>query len=297
MLSPVFPLSMKLFDVLRGTQLEPFWTYSCDAVLWRILFSPQRHIVIETRDQERKRASFLCLDEETGKPQWEGLQLKEQWWVGMETVHDHYLILHEFPKPDLPEHRGIWVVDVETGRMLWEKEELSFWFAFKDRLYAYEQRFDRRVGHVLDIVSGALLETYDEDLGPLLAVRQLAVEERDDETLFPRPGSTDEANPAIEQIIRKETKGARVVGPVEFLEHRNLLILNYHTHMKESTPESLRLRSHLRIVDLQRRRNVFTDILFEGGIAPVPDSFFVRHDAIYFVKDQHTLVSLRPWKS
>jgi hypothetical protein len=287
---------MKIFSIFRSVHIEPFWTYSSEGVLWRILFSPHQRIIVEIRDQERKQASFSCLDEETGLPLWQNLQLGEKWWVGLETIHDRYAILHEFPKPDMPEHRGIWVVDVETGSLLWERRELTFWFAFQNRLYAYEQRFDKRVGYVLEMASGATLELYEEGLESLLAVRQLAMHtEEPEETFFPLRAEISSPRPALDGIIRKEIQGEAVVGSVEFLQHRNLLILNYHSAMKESSPEAPLLKSRLKILDLRRGSRIYDDILFEGGNAPVPDSFFVRHNSVYFVRNQHTLVSLRPW--
>ncbi len=289
---------MKLFSIFGTKHLEPAWSFSADGVLWRTLFSSTGRIVGECRNQEQKQASFFCLNEESGLLLWRDLRLDEAWWVGMEAVHGRFLILHEFANPSMPEHRGIHVVDLDSGGVIWRRPEMTFWFAYRDRVYAYEQRFEKRIGHAFDLEKGEIIETYEEGLDQLFPLRQLAVAESEgDEMLFPEVAGEEETNTRVLKIIKEETKGEYVVGSVEYIEHRNVLIFNYHKAAKGSSAEAPRLENHLCVFDMSRGTRLYTEVLFAGGTAPVPDSFFVKNESLYFVKNQNTLVSLRPWKS
>ena len=289
---------MKLFSIFGSNQLEPSWSFSVEGILWRILFSPHGRIVGECRNEEEKQASFFCLDEQSGSALWSNLRLESPWWVGMEAIHGKSLILHEFAKPDLPEHRGILAVDVDSGVVQWQHLELTFWFAYQGRIYAYESRFEKRIGHVLSIDSGEVLETYEEGLDPLFTLRQLAVAEAHDlDMLFPEIVDVEGMNPRILGIIKKETKGEDVVGSVEFIENRDVLAVNYHKAQKGSTHESPRLENRLAVFDSGKETKLYSDVLATEAKAPIPDSFFIKNESLYFVKNQQTLVSLRLWKS
>lgn len=289
---------MKLFSIFGTNKLEPAWSFSTDGVLWRTLFSQNGRIVGEWRNQERKQASFFCLNEESGLPLWRDLRLDEAWWVGMEAIHGRFLILHEFAQPDMPEHRGVHVVDLNSGAILWRSTELTFLFAYQDRLYAYESRFEKRIAHVLNLKQGEILETYEDGWEALSPVRQLAAaEDHDPEMLFPEIVDDLSTSERVLATIKKEIKGEEVVGSVEFIDHRDLLVFNYHKAQKGMPPEARALENLLVVIDSGKRTKLYHDVISTGASAPTPDSFFVKNESLYFVKNQNTLVSLRLWKS
>ncbi len=289
---------MRVFSFLTQPKRNPEWTYTVQGTIWRVMFSESGQLIGECRDQEQKRTSFFCVDELTGKPLWEKLMLDEPWWVGVESIHKSLLLLHKFASPDLPEHKGIFSIDVETGKELWRNEELTFWFVYRDNIYAYKDKFDKRVGHRLSLETGEVLEEHEDNFEDLLALRRITSDETTaEEFQFPEIFDFQSADPPIAAIIRKETKGEQVTGEIEYIQDREYLLLNYHRPTRNSMPEALLLENRFAVIDINRGSEIYADVLATDAKAPAPDSFFIKGSFVYFIKNQNTLTALRLWKS
>lgn len=289
---------VKILSLFRSKRLEPAWRYSANGVLWRILFSTTGKIVGEVRKEEEKEASFFCLDEQTGSILWEGLTLEEPWWVGIDGIHGDTAFLHEFEKPDLPEHKKIRAVDLVTGKELWRNDDLTFWFAFRKRVYAYKNRFDRRAGYVLDASSGELMETHEEGVESLSLVRSLAQQEGEQEGLrFPQVYDAVSEETHVNSLIHAATKNRLVSGNIEYLKAGEYLFMNYHAPGRSSDADKPMLENRLHVFEFPAGNPVFSDILADKATAPAPDSFFVKEDRLFFVKDKHILTAIRLTKS
>lgn len=269
------------------------WSFAPGAVVWRILFGQTNRIVGESRDNDRKKVTFFCLDGRSGRSLWTERSTEEPWWVGLETVQKNVVLLHGFQEPDLPGHFGIYAWDVESGEELWRNDKTTFWFCYRDRVYAYRTLFERRIGYALDLETGDVLETYDEGIEDLFKLRELARKEVPEDTVeFPEKMSGTAPPPEAQSLIERETKNKRIVGGIEYLFQNPYLIMNYHVPGRNSALESLKLENHLAIFDSRRRRKVFGDILALEASAPVPDSFFLRNSVVFFVKEQRKLLAV-----
>ena len=289
---------MKIFSLFSHPKHTLDWSYSSGGKIWRLLFSEGGRIVGESRNQETKQASFFCVEEATGKRIWVELMLEEPWWVGMEAVQKDVLLLHEFAQPDLPEHRGIRAYDVESAQLLWHNKELTFWFGYQNSVYAYKTMFERRVGYSLDLHTGEVAQEFADSLEELQTVRELSVKEQhQDEYRFPEILDLNNADPQVITTIRKLTRNDQIHGDIEFVREKEFLLFNYHTREKDSTIGSISLENHLEIVEVERNHKVYSELLVRGAKAPVPDSFFIKGDFVYFIKDQQILSALRLWKS
>ena len=289
---------MKIFSLFNQPKHRLEWSYTSAGKIWRLLFSEHGHIVGESRNQQTKQASFFCIDEGTGRLIWDDLRIDEPWWVGMEAVQRDVLLLHEFAKPDLPEHKGIRAYDVESGRPLWLNKDLTFWFGYQNSVYAYRTMFERRVGYSMDLHTGEVAQEFAESLEELQTVRELSnKEQRQDEYRFPEILDLNNADPRVTAAVEKLTKNNEIHGNIEFVQEKEYLLFNYHTREKDSTIDSISLVNHLEIVEVERNQKVYSELLSRGVKATVPDSFFIKGDFVYFIKDQHILSALRLWKS
>ncbi|OHX68214.1 DUF4905 domain-containing protein [Flammeovirga pacifica] len=65
--------------------------------VWRVLYDHQlKVLLVEMRSSEEKEVCFSCLRLENNEVLWEGLQLKEKWWVTMAGLKDGFLYFNEF---------------------------------------------------------------------------------------------------------------------------------------------------------------------------------------------------------
>jgi Domain of unknown function (DUF4905) len=279
---------LNLFSLFSSTKLETAWSYESHGHLWRILFGGKGHIAGEVRDHEKKTVSFFCLQEASGRPLWEDRTMPEPWWVGIEAVHRDTLILHGFEKPDLPEHRRIIALDLETGAQRWINEDLTFWFAYQDRIYAHQTLFEKRAGYVLSLETGEILETHPNGVEGLFEVRQLARQEDQAELFrFPSVFEPSSEPTQAESRLLKLLKHKTVVGNIESLRKDSFMLCSYHIQSSEKEMEN-----RILILDDRRGGELFSDVLARNVPAPVPDSFFLKDSTVYFVKDQKRLVAI-----
>lgn len=251
----------------------------------------------ECRDQEKKEASFFALHENSGQEVWSGLTFDEPWWVGIETAHRGMMIFHGYAQPNLPEHKGIWGVDIATGRMIWRNDELTFAFILDNVLYATKTLFDKRVVYALQLHLGEILQTYDADDEELINLRKRSMpDDLNAAYLFPERYDPDSVSALFRTMIEREIKGESVVGEVEYISSGEYIVMSYYVSEKSTHLENRRLENRLSIYDLNKRTRVYFDVLNRNVQMPLPDSFFARGERIYYIKDQHTLVALELWK-
>ena len=288
---------MNLFSFFRSGRLTSDWSYVAGGIVWRLLFTGRGRIVGECRNQEKKTASFFCLDEDSGKPLWQGLSLEEAWWVGMEAVHGDTLLLHGFASPDMPEHRGIRAFDAETGILRWRNDDATYWFGVADRLFAYRDFFERRVGYEIDLMTGELRTTYDQSLQELHDIRRQAAEtEPMPEMTLPEIMSEGTVEPSLQAFVSRVTKGKGVVGNIEFIRENDILAFNYHVRAPGASAQSPGYENHLFVYRYPQGTRLFSDVTARDLKAQVPDAFFIRRGRLLFVKDQTTLTAVRLWK-
>jgi hypothetical protein len=286
------------FPLFRSKQLKPIWEFSTGVLIWRILFSSHNTIVGETRNQATKSTSFFCVDARTGKSLWKEVEFDEPWWIGIETVYDKWIILHRFARPDMPEHRGIHMVELATGKLLWRNDELTYWFVHDQKLYAYKYFFEKRLGYEIDINTGTVLNEYADNLDSLHELRRQVLKNESEGmqgTIFPELYNQRQVDSEAAAIVQQITGGNALEGWIEYLLQSNILLVSYYR--KEKFSASTTLENILTVYDTERREMRFNEIIVKGVQVPSPDKFFVKDEFVYFIKNQNILTALRPWKS
>jgi len=289
---------MKLSSIFRSDRLSPEWTYTAEGTLWRLFCASGGRIVGECRDQDRKVASFFCLDENTGFPLWKNLQLEQAWWVGIEAVLEDTLLFHTYAKPDMPQHRGISAFDVETGALRWRNDDITFWFGGNGRAYAYRDFFEKRVGYELDLKSGNVLKSFEDSLQELHALRKDAAQTQDfTGVVLPEPLDTTATGDEVRSLLMKALRGATPSGSVEFVKEKDVVAFSYYLTTSNSRSDKPAYDNHLCVYRQPGESRLFSGVINENLALPVPDTFFLRGSRLLFLKNQQSLISLRLWQS
>jgi hypothetical protein len=287
-----------IFQLFRSKQLKPAWEFSAGAIVWRIIFSRHNTIIGETRNQVTKSTCFFCVDAHSGKPLWKEVGFDEPWWIGIETVYDTNLILHGFARPDMPEHRGIRIVDLFTGRTVWKNDELSYWFVHEQKLYAQKYIFEKRLGYELDIKTGTILQEYSENLEILQELRKYALQQEPESsqgTIFAELLSQQPVDSEVDTMIQQITKGNALKGWTEYLLWNKILLVSYY--QKEDASESATFKNVLAVYQVDRNNVLLKEIIATNIQVPSPDTFFVKDDFVYYIKNKNTLTAVQLWKS
>lgn len=284
---------MKFLRRRQRGKLSQAFTYKADGVIWQLLPTRFGLLVGEERDLEGKKTHFFCLDQHTGKVLWQHVTVYESWWVGVETVHCDAVVLHGFVTPELPIKKGIFVLDLMTGKNLWTSSELTFVAAASDSLFGLREAMQGNTLIEMQYRSGLPLQEWKGEEGEN-KLRELRVQESPDETIaFPHPVyDLETSHPDIAHVL--QTGASLSVDAVEVLEHGESTVL-FAARRKTPGAAGGRERATTFLYALERpsRTLLLEERLGAGIIASVSAPFFVQSGTLYYVKESNQLVAVK----
>lgn len=284
---------MNLFSILRSRKLVTLWEYQTRGALWRLLPASSGFLVGEDRDHTSRSVTFFCLEEKSGNARWQNVGFKELWWIGIEAVHQNVLFLHEFVRPDFPDHKKIIAVDIGTGKMLWRNDEIQFLFAYEDCLYASRGTYEGSLVVELDLLTGVVSRELGDQPEYVNVLRDTAASKQMNDIEFPTSFAAQNGlGTQFNQKTLRQLPVGKLRGDVEFLEKNLYLIVGYYENTS-TNPFEQELEQHLKIIDGESGSVVFRDILAQKGKAPVPDLFFIRNDILFYIKNRNTLRAIK----
>lgn len=267
-------------------KIIPRYVFTNDRQLWRILISESNKVIIEDRDSEHKQVYFNCLEAQTGHELFRNFQMEEKFWIGIEAIYKDIIYFHKFAKPDMPGHKEIIAFDILSQQVLWQNDKYAFLFIYDDKVYTYKQKFEGRNFFALDYLSGEELEDLGDNNFAINQIRdQINVEEQYKDYLFPNIFRND-TNIDIDtkQIILDFSEGFEIQGNIEFVRYKDILLFNYYA--KASEKQSI---NRFIAVDTNTKEKVFEEILNLSANAYVPDSFFMKDNLIFLLKEKREL--------
>jgi hypothetical protein len=283
---------MRLFSPFKNGKINPAWQFQTAGQLWRILFSDSGRIVGEDRDEERKEVTFFCLDEPSGKVLWSGVGFQERWWIGIETTYDGFVYLHEYVKPDLPQHKKIIALDLESGKLVWRNDELEPLFIAGAKFYAVRSSFEKRVLYELNASTGETERESSEEEDFDLAHRRSDIGQQ--AFVFPEIFEAEvEHENERRDIIQSHCDFRKLVGSIEYIYHPGLLFFNYRERTRSSPTDQPVLNNLFKVVNTNKNRVLHSEVLNENVSAPTPDSFFLKGAQLFYIKDKKRLVAFQ----
>jgi len=243
------------------------------------MFSEHGYIICEDRDTESKSATFFCIDTQTKTVMWKDKNFGEKWWIGLSAVTNERLYLHGFRKPDMPEQKNIIAVDLRSGNILWRNTDCTFLAIQSPFVFGYKDLFERRVYYKIDEQNGSIIEELHSL--PDGVVSNIQYEKTD----FAFPQNVSPNNDGIGQFLNGQPEFTHA----EYISKENFVILNVYS--KHAAVEQ-GLKNTLSIIDTTTKKKVYSDVLNESTQYPVPDSFFMDGDRVYYIKERKTFVAL-----
>lgn len=287
---------MAFKNLFSGNSLKPDLAFSQNGNIWRMYFNNTGFTVGETRDLFTKEAYLYSLNYENKEVYLRDFQLDEKWWFTIEGITDNYFIISIFANPENPEPAGIHFYDIKSGKLIWSNEDLIFLFAGNEFTYGYKQLFESRILYKLSSETGGILDEYREEsrIYDVMAEKGVHDEKQYEGYIYPEiylPG--DEEN-IIKSYFPDEVKSLNLEGPVEYLQFNNYLVYNYHEKkgIDLKNIERQILSNILNITDLDKNKLVFKETLNRETSSYVPDSFFVKDNHLFFIREKKELTSI-----
>jgi hypothetical protein len=266
-------------------KIKTQYSYTNKKQLWRILPTQTNKIVIEERDTARKEVFFSCIKLENGKAVFKNFQFEEKYWIGIEAVYDDLVLFHKFVKPDLPQHQGLIVFDIQTQKIIWEDPDYNYLFLKDNKIYTYQNRFEGKEFFVLDLFTGEVVESLGDNSLAVNILKQSSYSESYFENfLFPET-YTQQKDSEISNIIEKYKASTAIAGKIDYLVYRGILLFNYHEVQKNGS-----LKNKFTAIDIDTKKVIFKEILNAASSTIMPDSFFIVKDHLLLLKEKVRLI-------
>lgn len=266
-------------------RLKKNYTFNNGRQIWRLLPADVNKLIIEERDLEKKQAYFNCIQLDSGKKIFRGLQLDEKFWIGIESVYKEIIYFHKFVKPDMPQHRGIIAYSITGKKLLWENPDQIFQIINDDKLYCYYEFFEGRKYLSLDYKTGKVL---DENI-PGDEVKffrdELQFQNEYADYFYPKeykPG--EERDDLVKKHINDLKQKFVIIGKIDYLIKNRTLMYNFH----EEKPDGF-LRNLFRVVDLSTGNYILEEKLNKDTRSIVPESFFVKDNFLFLLIEKTKL--------
>lgn len=212
------------------------------------------------------------------------MQFEEKFWIGIEAARGDFIIFHKFLKPDMPMHKGLFVFDIKTQKIVWENDSLVFSFIDDNFIYAFNNTFDGKVFYKLNLFNGEILEEFSEnEVDKINQLKALAKQEEDYlHYLFPQKKtmqSLDDANPVKKIFYGK----SEVHDLVETIEYKDVFFASLHLGNVNSG------YNHTLTAFNDNGKIIFNETLDKNITKIAPDTFFILKNKLFILKEKKIL--------
>ena len=268
-------------------KLKKNYSFTNNRTIWRLIPSGDK-LLIEERDEKNKQVYFNCVSIDSGKSLLKDFQPGEKFWSGVEAFEGDKIYFHHFVKPDMPGHIGIFVYDLVSKSFIWKRDDLVFLFLLRDRVFAFIQKFESRNFFALDANTGNLVEEYGENQEEVNKLREKLLREEDEKYKsysFPEAYKDADFNSESRALVEKIRENEVISGTIDFVKYDTLLLLSFHTVADEG-----RLDNNFKAIDINTGKIIFKDVLNAGITSYIPDSFFIRDNLLFLIRNKTELM-------
>lgn len=265
-------------------KIQKVFSYSQDFNIWRILITELEQIIVEERDINKKEVYFSCIDLISGKPVWKNINFEnEKFWIGIEGTKSNYLFLHMFEKPDMPAHKKIITVDLNSGNLVWKSDELTFYGFDNEFVYAFNKNLSSREFFKLKMNDGEVVESLGDDEKAKIFLDNLPEIDYSNYIFASTIGERSDFD-SQRETIKKFIGENKFLSLCEFIEIDKYLVFNYYDKVAQWS-----LINRLVIYDKDEEKPLIIETINSSTPAPVPDSFFFYKDYLIFIRDKKEL--------
>ncbi len=252
-----------------------FITIPLEGLIWKMLPDETgKYLLIEYRNDTRRKVDFLCVDMKTKKILWQKTSLKELWWLGLKETTEGKIIIHGYKNSKSPEHKGIYVIDLFSGKLLWENKDLTHVSSHPGYILAANDDPDKPALFKMDIQSGELIQTTEPG-----SEKNFSVPDYKLPVLY-----TAESNHfmTIATFISQQLQMLSDLA-IEYLEHHSYIIISFYTSEQNAVD------NYIAVFDVEG--NLLLQEKIGTGLKGIgQDTFFIYGSNLVYVKNKSELV-------
>jgi hypothetical protein len=277
-------------------RLKPDWTFpngtnKSGKKVWRLSIGSDV-LVAEFRDIDKKTVELAGIDLHSGSALWINDQLpvpseKEKWWTTLNTIHKDVILLQQYARPDMPTTAKIFVLDLFTGKLLWQNHEVSFMSAVGDTIYCLKKSFPSEKTIGLNFRTGTENEISTPELPGDHYVSP-------SDLILPDP-IENVADDLWEYITRHHHAGLRIPPDVKhamILKLGQKSVIGFHLPSGKDPKGAALYNAHLIVADSEGRI-VFEDVADRNVYVPLADFYFGVGGRLIYVKNSDEIVAIK----
>lgn len=270
-------------------KIKKQYTFTNKKQIWRILPTETGKLIIEERDTDTKEVFFSCMDIRSGKKIFNKQMIEEKFWIGIEKIYDDIIFFHKFRKPDMPGHLGIIAFDISSNNILWKNDNNVFLLIYNDELYCYKEKFEAKQYFKLNYKTGELLEDLGDNTIEINIIKEKALDEENykDYHFTKQFNFEQENNERVKNILVKLKDENLISGKIDYILLNGLIFCSFHV-IDNSGSE---MKNIFRVVDIDAGKVIFEVELNTGVKNYVPDSFFIKDDLLFLIKNKSKLIT------
>lgn len=263
------------------------WKYEAAGKFWQIIPDSDQYLVLEDRNTQQKIVEYAVLDYRTGRELWRK-SFAEKWWIGIETVYEGVIVYHGFATPELPEHKNIQVVDLQTGNILWSDQNLKYLFCSSGHLVA-ERRTNLDIRYVeCKMKTGEVIAEHDESAVRLLQQNsKISVPKS---VVYPE---SNEFHPLTStskiDLLTKKISGFKIT---EYIDIDDLIVLTGYYISAERDNRSI-MNQDIIIINKEKNKIIFRDNITRSASYPMLGVFLNSGKTILYLKERKILNALQ----
>ncbi|MBK0378700.1 DUF4905 domain-containing protein [Mucilaginibacter segetis] len=242
--------------------LRSFINKAYEGTIWHLEFDELKDtLAIEIRNEQEKQVSFSSLELTTGDINFEYYKTPERWLAGIECVFNGVMLLHYYKHESGPEHKAIIAIDMVTQEELWSNYSIAFDHLTMNGPVAYSTNIQSKKLLLLDIRTGKLLRSYDENTDKVL----------NNSVVVPKMASPGNL---IKGFLPVEPVG----NMMHYLNHNIYRIVSLHAFNKET------LQQHLFV--MKGNDIVYHDLLNTDIQKLQPEAFVLHKNYLVYIKNK-----------
>lgn len=244
--------------------------------IWSLHTAPEKDLLfIEIRDEVNFQVTFAALQIKTNQFLWNGLELKESWWVSLQAAKEDTVLFQSYVSKGNPDHKNLIAFDIFTKTVRWEVEEFSFYDWNDTTIFGYRTKDDIQPA-IIDGRTGVVTEMRWE-------VQSTGKDVKSTSPVQFLEGTTHFES--VKSFIGHKTQLSIVMG-VEYLEWDNWIMVSAYADQEGS------LANYLLVFD-KAGTMLLREKLGEKLQGLGTDTFFVLSGCLFFVKNKSELVAYK----
>jgi len=268
-------------------RLKNKYRFDNNRQIWRIIPTNEGKLIIEERELEKKQTYFHCLSIDSGKKLLSNFQLEDKFWVGIETIHNDIIYFHQYAKPDMPKHRGIFAFNITSKEFVWQNPDLVFLFRLDENIFTYKEKFEGRNYFSINPENGKIIEELGNNYELINSLRNASIKQENNRGYsFPEVFETDSSTTNnVTEFVKSLRNNFVISGKIEYILKDNLLMMSFHEANSKGSLNNL-----FKAVDLSTGKYILEEVINKETGLFFTDSFFIKDDYLFLLFGKTRLV-------